>query len=213
LRRAGRCPSPDLPFFGLPFFGLPFFGLPFFGLPTPASGPSASPDRLLCRGLLCRGVLCCGPLCGLPGDAPGRGGDHRQCRLRRNRQFADWRALLNALLLGRDGRGHAGPSPHPAEHHDLVLFRQRRQPAPGGRFPDVAHLGNDQLGQALTLQYRTGRQPGEQAGRQHIQPEQIVAERQPEEGQKDHVGHRDSGKNGYLANRQRHWKPEIVQLV
>jgi hypothetical protein len=70
-----------------------------------------------------------------------------------------------------------------------------------------------QLGQARALQHRPGRQPGEQARRQHVQPEQIVIERQPEQGQKHDVRHRDSGINGNLANRQRHRQPEIVQLV
>jgi hypothetical protein len=184
---------------GRPFPGLLFARLPFSGWPAPPPSPGASPD----------GLLSDGP----PGDALRRGGGDRQCRPSRNRYFAGCLALFNALLLSRDGPGHTDLLPHPAEHNDLVFFRQRSEPAPGRRFPDVTRLGNDQLGQALTLQYRPGRRPGEQAGRQHVQPEQVVVERQTEQGQKDDVGHRNGGKNGNLANRQRHREPEIVQLV
>jgi hypothetical protein len=183
----------------LPFSGLPLPGSAFSGLPVPASGTDRSRDRLLCDRL--------------PGDDQSRGGAHWQCRPLRNRQFPRRLALLDGLLLGRHGRGHASPPPHPAEHHDLVFFRQRGHPAPGGRFSDVTRLGNDQLGQSLTLQYRPGRQPGDQAGWQHVQPEQIVVERDPEQRQKDDVGHRNGGKDGDLADWQRHWKPEIVELV
>ena len=214
LRRLGWLAFPD-PL--LPFSGLPLPGSPFSGLPVPASGTDPSPDLLrdrLLRGRLLRGRLLRGRLPGdlLPGDDQSRGA-HWQCRPLRNRQFPCRLALLDGLLLGRHGRGHASPPPHPAEHHDLVGFRQRGHPAPGGRFPDVTRLGNDQLRQSLTLQYRPGRQPGDQAGWQHVQPEQIVAERHPEQRQKDDVGHSNGGKDGDLAYWQRHWKPEIVELV
>jgi hypothetical protein len=41
--------------------------------------------------------------------------------------------------------------PHPRVHHDLVLLRERRHPAPRARLPQVPDLRHEQLWQALVL--------------------------------------------------------------
>ncbi len=121
--------------------------------------------------------------------------------------------------LGRNGRGFgdfADPDsapPDPPDDHDVVFFGQRRHPAPSPRFTEVARLRDEQFRQALALQYRPGCQPREQPRREHVEPEQVVVERQPENGEQDDVGNRDSGKNGDLTHWNGHWQAEIVELV
>jgi hypothetical protein len=116
-----------------------------------------------------------------------------------------------------DGRldgwlGLAAP-PHLPDHDDVVLLDVGRHPAPGRRLTDIAHLRNDQLRQALAFQDRPGGQPGEDTGRQHVQPEQIVIEGQPEQRKENYIRHRDGGEDGNLAHRQGHREPEVVELV
>jgi hypothetical protein len=151
---------------------------------------------------------------GLHRDRSRHRGRDRQRGPRGRRQLADGLLGAGDLGLGNLGRGcDAGLPPHPAEYQDLVFLGQWRHAAPGGRFPQVTHLGDEQFGQAFTFQHRPGRQPREQARRQHIQPEQIVVERQPEQRKKNYVGHRNGGEDCDLPNGQRHWQAEIVELV
>jgi hypothetical protein len=117
------------------------------------------------------------------------------------------------LTSGRRRRPHARLMPNPGKNHNLVFFRQRGKPAPGPRFAEIPHLGNDQFRKPLALQYRPGGQPGQNPRGQDVQPEVGVAERQTENGENDDVRQSDCREHGYLADRQRHRQPEVVQLV
>jgi hypothetical protein len=150
------------------------------------------------------------------GGRPCHRGRDRQRGPRDHRQLGDGPVLLGSGDSGlgslvRDG--DADPPPHPAEHQDLVFFGQGGHAAPGGRLPQVTRLRNEQFGQAFAFQYRPRRQPGEQARRQHVQPEQTVVERQAEQRQKNYIGHRDGGEDCNLPNGQRHRQAEVVELV
>jgi hypothetical protein len=111
------------------------------------------------------------------------------------------------------GAGPNSAPPHPAGYYYFVLFGQWCHPAPCSGFTEVAGLRGKQLRQPFALQHRTGCQPGEKPRWEHVQPEQVVVERQPENGQQDDVGNRDSGKDSDLPHRDGHWQPEIVELV
>jgi hypothetical protein len=175
--------------------------------------PDQPTPRLTAPGSRCRdgirGV-------GVRRDRPYHRGRDRQRRPPGHRQPGDGLVLLGAGDLGLGGLGRGGnadPPPDPADHDDLVFFGQWCHTAPGGRFPQVTRLGNEQLGQAFTFQYRPRRQPREEARRQHVQPEQTVVERQAEQREKNYIGHRNGGEYCNLPYGQRHWQAEIVELV
>jgi hypothetical protein len=140
--------------------------------------------------------------CGPPAGPARPGRPHRDRRNRRDR-------LVGHCRL----RPQAGLMPDPGENHDLVFLGQRCQPAPGLRFSEIPHLRHDQLRQPLALQNRPGCQPGQNPWWQDIQPEVGVTERQTENGEDDDVRQSDCREHGYLADRQRHRQPEVVQLV
>jgi hypothetical protein len=121
------------------------------------------------------------------------------------------------IVVSPDGlvrlAGGRGPAPDFSYDDDVVLLRQRRHATPGRRFSQVADLRDDQFGEAFALQDGAGGQPGDHTWWQHVQPEQCVVEGEPEHGEQDHIRHGDSREYGDLANRHRHWQPEVVQLV
>jgi len=129
---------------------------------------------------------------------------------------------LGDRLPGLGGDFHAGGCrssrappgvPDPPDHGDLVFFGRRRHSAPDGRLAEVAHLGNQQLGQFLILQDRPGSQPGEHAGGKYIKPEQVVVERYADQRENEHVRCRYARERGNLAQRQRHGEPQVIELV
>ena len=100
--------------------------------------------------------------------------------------------------------------PHARGHRDLVLLREGRHPAPSPRFGHVPDLRGDQLGQSLTLDDRSGRQPGEDGRRQYIKPHESVVERQADSNKENHIGNRYRDEHGEPGDRQRSWQPKIV---
>ena len=100
--------------------------------------------------------------------------------------------------------------PHARGHQDLVLLREGRHPAPSPRFGHVPDLRGDQLGQSLTLDDRSGRQPSEDSGRQYVKPHEGVVERQADSNKEDHIGNRYPDEHADPGDRQRSWQPKIV---
>ena len=137
---------------------------------------------------------------------PGRPGRHLGELLSRH--------LVAGVRVQELGLAPACPrAPDPACYDNDVTLGQRCHPAQDPRLGQVAQLGPDQLRQSLALQDWPGDQPGSQARRKYVEPDQRVVERQSEHGKEHHVGHGDRREHGDLANRQRHGQPEVVQLV
>ena len=68
-------------------------------------------------------------------------------------------------------------------------------------------------GQSLTLDDRSGSQPGEDGRRQYIKPHESVVERQADSNEEDHIGDRYRDEHADPGDRQRSRQPKIVQLV
>jgi hypothetical protein len=96
---------------------------------------------------------------------------------------------------------------------DLVFLAERRQSAPHSRLGQIANLRFQKFWQTFVLNDRPGGKPRKQTRGQHIQPDQGVVERQPYRNQENDVRHRNPGKYGDQVDRQRRWKPDIIQLI
>ena len=114
---------------------------------------------------------------------------------------------LGLLGIGR------GAVPHPGVDPYLILLRQWREAAPRTRFANVAKLRNKQLRQPLVFQHGPRCEPGQNAGRKDVEPEQIVIEGQPNGYEDGNVRNRDTTENGDPADGQRHRQAEIIKLV
>ncbi len=134
------------------------------------------------------------------GGHPGARGLARQPGGRRGKH-------LGLLGMGR------GAVPHPGADPYLIPLRQRREAAPRARLANVAKLRNKQLRQPLVFQHGPRYEPGQDAGRKDIEPEQIVIEGQPNGREDDHVRNRDTTENGDPADGQGHRQAEIIKLV
>jgi hypothetical protein len=110
-------------------------------------------------------------------------------------------------------RAHRGAVPYPHVNPDLILFGKRRHTAPRARLAEVAKLRHEQLGQPLVLQHRPGRKPGQDPRREHIQPDQVVIERDANSREHKNIRGRDAGENGNPADRKGRGQAEVIELV
>ncbi len=145
-----------------------------------------------------------GPRSAVPGHGiPGQTGlhrrRHRRCRSARRQNAGPLGCLASAPDAGGD------------DH--LVLLAEWHEPDPRPRLGQVPRLRLDQLREPLALEDGPGGQPGEHPGRQYVQPEQRVIERQSHSEQQNDIRYRDPGEYGDPVDRQRHGQPKIIKLV
>ncbi|QKG22079.1 hypothetical protein ACTIVE_3717 [Actinomadura verrucosospora] len=121
--------------------------------------------------------------------------------------------LDRGALGGGDRGGGLGAAPDAGDDDDLAGLADRGEAAPGAGFGEVAALGEEQFGEPLALDDGPGREPGQHAGRDDVQHVPGGLEGDPGEPQQQDPGHEHAEEHTDLDQRQRHRKPQVVQLV
>ncbi|REE96053.1 hypothetical protein DFJ69_1475 [Thermomonospora umbrina] len=179
------------------------------------SGGPASGDRRLRRGgtrgpsrIAVRGTE------GGPVGDPGLGLS-RHCGGHPDRRAGGLPVRAQGGAFGGHGRGgQVGvAAPDAGRDDDLAGLADRGQPAPGPGLGQVAGLGEQQLGQPLALDHRTGAEPGEDAGGDDVDDVPGRLQRHPDHHEQQDPGNEHADEHADLNERQWHREPQVVQLV